>query len=87
MFSLSSLLYLHTQLFQTLSHGTSQIPGMCIVSPPVPFLPLTHLGTIHTQGDETVDMDLPTTAEGNIFRSSPMKLLFVFLMPGFYSLR
>lgn len=39
------------------------------------------------QGDETVDVDLPTEAEGKIFRSRPMKLLFVFLMPAFYSLR
>ena len=39
------------------------------------------------QGDETVDVDLPTEAEGRVFRSAPMKLLFVFLMPAFYSLR
>lgn len=39
------------------------------------------------QGNEFIDVDLPTDAEGKFFRGGPLKLLFVFLMPAFYSLR
>jgi sphingolipid delta-4 desaturase len=34
-----------------------------------------------------IDVDLPTAMEGRVFRGPVLKLLFMFLMPAFYSLR
>lgn len=39
------------------------------------------------QGEDVVDVDIPTEAEGRIFRGRLMKVLFLFLTPAFYSLR
>lgn len=39
------------------------------------------------QGEDVVDVDIPTEAEGRIFRGIFMKVLFLFLTPAFYSLR
>jgi len=39
------------------------------------------------QGEDEVDVDLPTLAEAKFFRTAPRKLLWLFLQPLFYSLR
>ncbi|KAL7448785.1 hypothetical protein ACHAWC_000921 [Mediolabrus comicus] len=39
------------------------------------------------QGEDVVDVDIPTDAEGWFFHSSPRKVLWCFLQPLFYSLR
>jgi len=39
------------------------------------------------QGEDVVDVDIPTAAEGAIFTNSPLKVVWCFLQPAFYSLR
>jgi len=39
-----------------------------------------------SQGSE-IDLDIPSDTEARIFRSAPMKMLWAFLMPLFYTLR
>jgi sphingolipid delta-4 desaturase len=42
----------------------------------------------HThQGEEVLDTDVPTAREGEIFTSTPAKILWVLMQPGFYALR
>lgn len=46
-----------------------------------------HLEHHRFMGADVVDTDLPTKFEGLFFRNRPLKLLWVFLQPLFYSLR
>jgi sphingolipid delta-4 desaturase len=39
------------------------------------------------QGEDGIDADIPTTAEGRIFTNAPAKLVWVLLQPFFYALR
>jgi hypothetical protein len=39
------------------------------------------------QGDEALDMDIPSRLEGRLFRSTFTKLLWVLLQPVFYTFR
>lgn len=46
-----------------------------------------HLEHHKFQGEEGVDVDLPTNWEGSFFTSSALKALWMFLQPLFYSIR
>lgn len=39
------------------------------------------------QGEDGIDADIPTAAEGHIFFNRPLKVLWVLLQPAFYALR
>jgi sphingolipid delta-4 desaturase len=39
------------------------------------------------QGEDGLDADIPTHAEGRIFTNGPLKVLWVLLQPAFYALR
>jgi len=46
-----------------------------------------HLEHHKYQGEHGVDVDVPTETEAWLFRSRPMKVLWMFLQPAFYALR
>ena len=46
-----------------------------------------HLEHHKYQGEDHVDVDIPTELEGRLFQSRPGKLLWMFLQPAFYALR
>ena len=46
-----------------------------------------HMEHHRFQGEDVVDVDIPTAAEGAIFTNSPLKVVWCFLQPAFYSLR
>jgi sphingolipid 4-desaturase/C4-monooxygenase len=46
-----------------------------------------HLEHHYCQGDDAIDMDLPTEWEGRFFTNAALKVLWVILQPAFYALR
>eukprot|EP00729_Bicosta_minor_P001861 gene1861-24459_t len=46
-----------------------------------------HLEHHKYQGEDMVDVDIPTDIEGKLFKSRPGKFLWMFLQPAFYALR
>ena len=46
-----------------------------------------HMEHHRFQGEDVVDVDVPTELEGVIFHNTPLKVLWCFLQPAFYSLR
>lgn len=46
-----------------------------------------HLEHHYYQGDDVIDMDLPTEWEGRVFNTTAKKVLWVFLQPFFYAFR
>jgi len=46
-----------------------------------------HMEHHRYQGEEVIDVDIPTDWEGKFFTSAPKKMLWCFLQPLFYSLR
>jgi len=46
-----------------------------------------HLEHHRYQGEDKIDSDIPSAWELSMFRSAPMKLLWVFLNPAFYAIR
>lgn len=46
-----------------------------------------HLEHHKYQGEDRVDVDIPTDIEGKLFKSRPGKFLWMFLQPAFYALR
>ncbi|GMH49636.1 hypothetical protein TrVE_jg5205 [Triparma verrucosa] len=46
-----------------------------------------HMEHHRYQGEDVLDVDIPTAAEGQIFTNTPLKIIWCFLQPAFYSLR
>lgn len=46
-----------------------------------------HMEHHRFQGEDVIDVDIPTNTEGEIFVNSPLKVIWCFLQPAFYSLR
>ena len=46
-----------------------------------------HMEHHNYQGEDGIDADIPTRAEGSVFRSAPAKFVWVLLQPAFYAIR
>lgn len=46
-----------------------------------------HMEHHRYQGEDVLDVDVPTAAEGEIFHNTPWKVLWCLLQPAFYSIR